>query len=74
MVSLRQIYSALDALPTPSVKDSALEQFSSAIDALEDALKSMDTLQVCTRDCVDTLLGCMIATEAIIGKEDAENA
>ena len=69
MVTLRQIYSAIDSLKCNGDKDAVLEQLSSAIDALEDAVKSMDELTVKGRDNVDTLLGCMMAVEAIIGDE-----
>ena len=47
-----------------------LEQLSSAIDALEDAVKSMDELTVKGRNSVDTLLGCMMAVEQIIGEDN----
>lgn len=69
MITLRQIYSAIDSLKCNGDKDATLEQLSSAIDALEDAVKSMDELAVKGRDNVDTLLGCMMAVEAIIGDE-----
>ena len=69
--SLRQIQHAIEALPIQGGdKDAVMEQLSCAIDAAEDALKSMDTLQVVTRGCVDTLLGCMMAAEAIAGKDN----
>ena len=51
-------------------KDPILEQLSRAMDAASDALKSMDGLTVKGRDNVDTLLGCMMAIEAIIGEEN----
>lgn len=69
MITLRQIDSAIDSLKCNGDKDAVLEQISCAIDALEDALKGMDELQVKGRDNVDTLLGCMMAVEAIIGDE-----
>lgn len=67
MVTLQQIYSAIDSLNCNGDKGAALEQISCAIDALEAATKSMDELSVKGRDNVDTLLGCMMAVEAIIG-------
>ena len=70
MVTLRQIYSAIDSLKCNGDKDAALEQLSSAIDALEDAVKSMEELTVKGRDNVDILLGCMMAIEAIIGEDN----
>lgn len=69
MVTLRQIDSAIDSLKCNGDKDAVLEQVSCAIDALEDALKSMDGLHVSGRNNVDVLLGCMMAVEAIIGGE-----
>lgn len=68
MVTLRQIYSAIDTLKCNGDKDAVLEQISCAIDALEDALKSMDDLQVSGRESVDVLLGCMMAIEQMIGE------
>lgn len=71
MVSLRQIYSAIDSLSVHGgEKEAVLEQIGCAIDALEDAQKSMDTLQVSTRGCVDTLFGCMLSAEQIVGGKD----
>lgn len=70
MVTLRQIYSAIDSLDCTGDKDAVLEQLSSAIDALEDAIKSMDELTVKGRNSVDTLLGCMMAVEQIIGEDN----
>lgn len=70
MITLRQIYSAIDSLKCGGDKDASLEQLSSAIDALEDAVKSMDELTVKGRNSVDTLLGCMMAVEQIIGEDN----
>ena len=71
MVTLRKIYSALESLGIlAGDKESALEQIASAIDALKEALISLDTLQVTTRANVDTLLGCMMAIDAIIGEDN----
>ena len=70
MIILRQIYSAIDSLKCDGDKDAVLEQLASAIDALEDAVKSMDELTVKGRNSVDTLLGCMMAVESIIGDEN----
>lgn len=70
MVTLKQICSALENLNVlGGDKDAVLEKLNCAINAAEDALNSMEYLQVCTRGCVDTLLGCMMATEAIIGED-----
>lgn len=70
MITLRQIYSAIDSLKCGGDKDAVLEQLSSAIDALEDAIKSMDELAVKGRDSVDTLLGCMMAVDSITGEKN----
>jgi hypothetical protein len=67
MVTLRQIYSAIDSLDCTGDKDAVLEQIACAIDALEDAAKSLDGLTVKGRDSVDTLLGCMMAIDSITG-------
>ena len=40
-----------------------------AIDELEEMLSKLDEVEVKGRKNVDTLLGCMLAIEAIIGKE-----
>lgn len=69
MVTLRQIESAINKLKCNGDKDAVLERISCATDALEDALHSMDNLQVVGRESVDVLLGCMMATEQIIGDE-----
>lgn len=67
MVTLRQICSAIDSLDCTGDKDAVLEQLASAIDALEDAAKSLDGLAVKGRDSVDALLGCMMAVDSITG-------
>lgn len=41
-----------------------------AIGILEDLLAELDDVEVKGRQKVDTLLGCMMALDAIIGKED----
>ena len=70
--SLQQIYNAIEALPViDGDKVSVLDNLRRAMDAAKDALDGMDALGVVTRGCVDTLLGCMMATEAIIGKGDS---
>lgn len=70
MITLRQIYSAIDSLNCDGDKDAVLEQLSSAIDALEDAVESMDELTVKGRNSVDTLLGCMMAVDSITGEKN----
>ena len=70
MVTLRQIYSAIDSLNCDGDKDDVLMQLSNAIDALEDAVLGMDELAVKGRNSVDTLLGCMMAIDSITGEKN----
>ena len=63
-VSLRQIISALKEL---GVND---EHLKVASHELSVALHELDEVEVKGRQNVDTLLGCMMALESIIGKED----
>lgn len=63
MVSLRQIIYALTSL---GVGKELVEE---AILKLKELLKGLDEVEVKGRQNVDTLLGCMMALEAIIGKE-----
>ena len=67
-VSLRMIYDSIASLEVfGGDKDAVLESISQAIDSIESAITSMDSLQVCSRQSVDTLLGCMLAAESIAG-------
>ena len=69
MASLKLIYSTLDTLCIlGGDKQPILDKLQEAQEILESALKDMDGLTVAGRGVLDALLGCMMATEAIIGK------
>lgn len=63
MIGLKQLIPALVSLKVDERK--VLE----AIDSLYQMLKDLDEVEVKGRQNVDTLLGCMMAIEAIIGKD-----
>lgn len=63
-ISLKQIASALTTL---CVSD---EHIFNAISELQQLLLQLEEVEVKGRQNVDTLLGCMMALEAIIGKEN----
>lgn len=67
MYSLKKIRAAVQSLNVETV------HIDRAIHALEEALDSLDSVSVTGRQDVDTMLGCMMAIEQIIGKE-ADNA
>ena len=62
-IALNQIISALNALGVST------EHIDLAIAELRGLLAELDEVEVKGRQQVDTLLGCMMAIEAIIGKE-----
>lgn len=66
MITLKQIIPALISLGV------SVEHIEAAIDELRSLLAELDEVEVKGRKNVDTLLGCMMAIEAIIGKEDAD--
>lgn len=66
MVTLKQLIAALITLGVDT------EHVNLAIDELTQVLADLDEVEVKGRQKVDTLLGCMMAIEAIIGKEDAD--
>lgn len=66
MITLKQIIPALISLGV------SVEHIEAAIDELRSLLAELDEVEVKGRQNVDTLLGCMMAIEAIIGKEDAD--
>lgn len=66
MISLKQLIPALSCLGVGS------EHIDKAIAELACLLTELDAVEVKGRQQVDTLLGCMMAIEAIIGK-DGEN-
>ena len=64
MYSLIQIRAAVESLNAETV------HIDRATHALEEALDSLNQVAVKGRQDVDTMLGCMMAIEQIIGKED----
>lgn len=66
MVTLKQL---IPALITLGVDTKNIEE---AIVALSALLSELDEVEVKGRQNVDTLLGCMMAIEAIIGKDGGE--
>lgn len=66
MVSLKQIAAALISLGVSE------HHINEAIEALTQILIELDEVEVKGRQSVDTLLGCMMAIEAIIGKDGGE--
>lgn len=63
MVTLKQLIPALISLGVSA------EHIDLAIAELRGLLAELDEVEVKGRQQVDTLLGCMMAIEAIIGKE-----
>lgn len=63
MVTLKQLIPALISLGV------SVEKINEVINVLTDVLIGLDEVEVKGRQKVDTLLGCMMAIEAIIGKE-----
>ena len=63
MITLKQIIPALISLGVSA------EHIDLAIAELRGLLAELDEVEVKGRQNVDTLLGCMMAIEAIIGKE-----
>lgn len=66
-VSLKQLIPALQSL------DISAEHIELAIAELYGLLAELDEVEVKGRTSVDTLLGCMMAIEAIIGDKRGEN-
>ena len=64
MITLKQL---IPALVSVGVKT---ENIYAAINELQNLLVALDEVEVKGRQNVDTLLGCMMALESIIGKED----
>lgn len=68
MVTLKLLIPALITLGVSA------DKVNEAIDALEQLLSELDEVEVKGRQNVDTLLGCMMAIDAIIGnRKDGEN-
>lgn len=68
MISLKQIIPALVSL---GVSEQHIEL---AIAELRGLLAELDEVEVKGRQQVDTLLGCMMAIEAIVGKDGENNS
>ena len=69
--SLKQIYDALDNLCVlEGDKAPILLKLDEARQFIMTALQDLDSLSVQGRSSIDTLLGCMMAMESIIGKVD----
>lgn len=69
MYSLRQIHEAIHNLQTEHDLDETLTHLEVARAELAEALNSMDKIPVVGRGAIDTLLGCMMAVEQIIGED-----
>lgn len=68
--SLEQIIEALNTVVSLNGdKEPAIEKLKEANDLLDKALDDLDCVTVAGRSTIDTLLGCMMAIEAIIGKK-----
>lgn len=64
MITLKQIIPALQTLGVST------EHIEAAMTELRGLLAELDEVEVKGRTKVDTLLGCMMALDAIIGKEE----
>ena len=72
--SLKQIADALDDLCILSGdKSPVVLKLKEAREITKAALAEMDSLSVQGRGALDTLLGCMMALDAIIGKDGASD-
>lgn len=68
MITLKQLIPALVSLGAET------ENIYAAINELQDLLVALDDVEVKGRQNVDTLLGCMMAIDAIIGKDGENNS
>lgn len=64
MITLKQLIPALQTLGVRT------ERIEAAMEELRGLLAELDEVEVKGRTKVDTLLGCMMALDAIIGKEE----
>ena len=64
MITLKQLIPALQTLGVST------ERIEAAMEELRGLLAELDEVEVKGRQKVDTLLGCMMALDAIIGKEE----
>ena len=67
-ITLKQLIPALLSLGV------SVEHIEAAIDELSGLLAELDEVTVKGRQQVDTLLGCMMAIEAIVGKDGENNS
>ena len=67
MITLHEIKTALSGL-TVENGDCSSEHIDAAITSLQTALEALNTVSVRGRTNVDTLLGCMMAIEMMIGE------
>ena len=65
-ITLKNIIAALVSLNIPT------ESIDKSVSSLEEMLQELDEVSVKGRQNVDTLLGCMMAIEAIIGEDGGE--
>lgn len=69
--SLRLIKETIEKFDTSAEnKEEAISTLELAIDAINRSLCALDEIPVKGRQALDTLLGCMMALDAIIGKEE----
>ena len=66
MITLKQLIPALACVGVDA------EHIEKAIAELNALLAELDEVEVKGRQNVDTLLGCMMGLESIVGKEDAD--
>lgn len=66
--SLKQILAALTSIGVSA------DRINNAINELSSMLDDLDNVEVMGRHMVDTMLGCMMAIEAIIGKDGENNS
>lgn len=67
-ISLKQLIPALISIGVST------EHIEAAMDELRGLLAELDEVEVKGRTNVDTLLGCMMAIEAIVGKDGENNS
>lgn len=71
--SIKQIHGALKTLCIlGGEKQPVLDKLDQAKALLSGALEDLNGFEVAGRGAVDTLLGCMLALESLVGKEDAD--
>ena len=67
-ITLKQLIPALISIGV------SVDHIEAAIDELRGLLVELDEVEVKGRTNVDTLLGCMMAIEAIVGKDGENNS